>query len=113
MRLMVKKLLPFALVEDKEFRVLFQACTKDFPMLSVERVRHIMVEMYSATKAVSARDACCMCTFLLRFVVARAIVIVNDDVMVQSVTGTRVAALSPQTDRGTKPLTCEAPRLKI
>ena len=52
-RLLVKKLLPLNFAEDPEWRTLMQGCEKiTFPPLSVERVKHIIVEMYEATKQV-------------------------------------------------------------
>lgn len=57
MRLAVKKLLAFDFAEDKEFRIL-QHLHGDakFPSLGVDRFKHLIAEMYSATKEVGAEN---------------------------------------------------------
>ena len=55
MRLLVSRLLPMDFAEDTEWRILQQAHGKaSFPPLNAERVHHLIVEMYDATKQVRA-----------------------------------------------------------
>ena len=53
--MVIKKLLPFNFGEDKETLVFHKTLAKDAPAMSVERTKHIIVEMYAATKAVRRR----------------------------------------------------------
>ena len=56
LRVLVTKLLPLNFAEDQEFRILMQGCAKmSFPPLGAERVKHIIVEMYEATKQVRVK----------------------------------------------------------
>ena len=64
MRLLIKKMLPFDFATDEDFRILVGSMSEYFPRLSPRRVRHVIVEMYAATKKVrlsiaSTRDNYC------------------------------------------------------
>lgn len=51
MRVLIKKILPLNYAEDKDWRVLQAGHGKTkFSALGIERVKHIIVEMYEATK---------------------------------------------------------------
>ena len=53
MRILVKKLLDYNFSEDTEWRIMAEANPKlILPTLSTERVKHVLVEMYQATKQV-------------------------------------------------------------
>ena len=53
MRVLVKKFLDYNLSEDNEWRILAEAQPKvHFPAPSTERVKHVLIEMYEATKQV-------------------------------------------------------------
>ena len=53
MRVLVKKLLDYNLTEDADWRILASAQPKiHFPAPSTERVKHVLIEMYEATKQV-------------------------------------------------------------
>lgn len=56
MRVLVKMLLPLTFAENHEVHILHQLCTKDFPTITVETTRHIMVEMFIATKEVRVKS---------------------------------------------------------
>lgn len=51
-RRVIKKMLPFNFGEDHEVRVLFKTMARDTIQMSAERTRHIIAEMYAATKKV-------------------------------------------------------------
>jgi len=53
-RCLVKKFLPINYGESHEVRVFWRALAKDAPTMCAERTKHVIVEMYAATKAVRA-----------------------------------------------------------
>ena len=57
MRVVVKRFLDYNLSEDIEWRILAEAQPKThFPAPSTERVKHVVVEIYEATKQVSGLE---------------------------------------------------------
>lgn len=57
MRLLVKEMMAFDIVAKREFRVLMRAAGgSKWEQLSPQRARHVMVEMFDATKKVFSYD---------------------------------------------------------
>ena len=83
MRLLVQKLLPFDFAEASEFRAFLKLITKNSaPKIAIQRVKHIILEMYSATKevGVSRSTFACRCIVWIVATFSRVVLVTDETI---------------------------------